>query len=339
MAIQHAVRKHDIKKLITFHAKIKMAESFNELVNEHCFDLLKDFNCPHVNGGMIASTRSEQIDNFRNSNKGILTNARCLTEGVDIPVVDMIAFLCGKKIRIDIVQAVGGVMRKSPGKKIGYVLILFYIDADIDENTLEERIKHSDYAEILHVLKVLSDYDDNLSHIINSSYEEAGEFGCIQTDLFNSKLNIIAPNNLDISLLRKSITTITVKNIGNQWNYYYGLIKKFKNKHGHCNVPSNSGYRHWLVKQRTRYRRNDLSQEHIEKLDAIGFNWDPVEAAWQEKFYQLKYFKKQYNHCDVPKRHPDYAGLGGWLCRQRKLHKIGKLSKQRVSLLTSLGMQ
>ena len=59
------------------------------------------------------------MSEFRDSVKGIVSNASCLTEGVDVPVVDMVAFMAPKRSRIDIVQAVGRAMRKAPGKNSG----------------------------------------------------------------------------------------------------------------------------------------------------------------------------------------------------------------------------
>ena len=53
--------------------------------------------------------------------RAVISNARCLTEGVDVPSVDMVAFLTPKRSRVDIVQATGRAMRKAPGKTTGYV--------------------------------------------------------------------------------------------------------------------------------------------------------------------------------------------------------------------------
>lgn len=334
LAMQHAVKEHDIKKLITFHSRVKAAESFGALISEHWLELLEDFNSFHVSGKMPANVREKNIRGFKNSNKSILTNARCLTEGVDVPAVDMVAFLCSKKSRVDIVQAVGRVMRKSFGKKQGYVLIPFYIESDIDESFLEENIKYSDYSEIFHVLRVLADYDDHLNQIISMAYEEKGENGSLRSDIFSSKISIVSPTNLDINILKNSISTLLLKNVGKKWDYYYGLLKKFKKEYGHCRVSSHEAFGDWVIKQRQYYKKGDLNSERIEKLNALGFIWDDDEAAWIQNYEELKKFKEQYGHCKVP----PHSKVGHWLVTQRKLYRKNDLRYDRAEKLNILGL-
>ena len=85
----------------------------------------------HVDGTFNAKTRSALLD-WLKADAGentcrILTNARCLSEGVDVPALDAIMFLHPRKSQIDVVQSVGRVMRKTDTKKMGYVLSLIHI--------------------------------------------------------------------------------------------------------------------------------------------------------------------------------------------------------------------
>lgn len=402
LAIQHAVKKHSIKKLITYHSKVNIAKLFNTIVSEHWFDILGDFNSYHVNGKMASIDRKMNIDFFKNSQNAMLTNARCLTEGIDVPVVDMVAFLCSKKSRIDIVQAVGRVMRQSLQKKIGYVLIPFYVDSNnVDVNSLEEHISLSDYSEIFHVLKVLADYDDDLKQIISIASESKGERDELIQDIFNSKISIVSSSNeLNINVLRRSISTLLVNNIGEKWEYYYGFLKKFKKERGHCHPSTQSGafgswiniqrrlykrkelalerveklnhlgfiwdsneaswaesyenlkkikrknedfnlgscrfLRNWVAVQRTNYKKGKLSLERIEKLNAINFSWDVKEDCWNECFQQLEKFKKLHGHCEVPCDTPENLSLRKWSISQRVLCKKNKLSIGRIEKLNNL---
>ena len=70
---------------------------------------------------MPTNQRSSQMREFADS-KGLMTNARCLTEGVDLPAIDCVVFTDPKKSKVDIVQAAGRALRLSPGKKFGYIL-------------------------------------------------------------------------------------------------------------------------------------------------------------------------------------------------------------------------
>ena len=80
----------------------------------------------HVDGTFNATARGEALAFLEEAPEGetrILTNARCLTEGVDVPALDGILFMHPRKSQIEVVQAVGRVMRKAPGKKLGYVIL------------------------------------------------------------------------------------------------------------------------------------------------------------------------------------------------------------------------
>lgn len=73
------------------------------------------FQTFHVNGMMPTARREREMRDFRAAARAVMSNARCLTEGVDVPAVDMVAFLSPRRSRVDIVQATGRAMRRSPG--------------------------------------------------------------------------------------------------------------------------------------------------------------------------------------------------------------------------------
>jgi predicted helicase len=76
---------------------------------------LPDYDVRHVNGEQSSGDRAEIIHAFSNAEKSLLANARCLTEGINIPAVEMVAFIDPRQSRIDITQAVGRAMRKPRG--------------------------------------------------------------------------------------------------------------------------------------------------------------------------------------------------------------------------------
>ena len=76
-----------------------------------------------ISGKYPASQRKQLLDEFVNVDKALLTNARCLTEGVDVPKIDCVLFADPRQSKIDIVQAMGRALRYYKGKKYGYVLL------------------------------------------------------------------------------------------------------------------------------------------------------------------------------------------------------------------------
>ena len=112
----------------------------------------------HVFGAMPANQRSTQMREFAES-KGLMTNARCLTEGVDLPSIDCVVFTDPKKSKVDIVQAAGRALRLSPGKKFGYILIPLLIPKN--ENVLEAA-KDTAFEEIVATIRALAIQDSRI---------------------------------------------------------------------------------------------------------------------------------------------------------------------------------
>jgi len=117
IALKSAIEKHDIRKIFTFHRSVASAKAFVSEGGEGIRSHLVEFEAFHVNGEMSTAKREKLMSAFRLATQAVISNARCLTEGVDVPAVDMVAFLTPKRSRVDIVQATGRAMRKSPGIK------------------------------------------------------------------------------------------------------------------------------------------------------------------------------------------------------------------------------
>ncbi|MCP5389847.1 MAG: DEAD/DEAH box helicase [Novosphingobium sp.] len=123
----------------------------------------------HVDGTFNAKTRGELLDWLKAETEEqtcrILTNARCLSEGVDVPALDAIMFLHPRKSQIDVVQSVGRVMRRAPGKRMGYVILPVGVPADKSpEEALNDNEK---YRVVWQILNALRAHDERLEATIN----------------------------------------------------------------------------------------------------------------------------------------------------------------------------
>ena len=122
----------------------------------------------HVDGTQNALTRSERLDWLRQEPPdgvcNILSNARCLTEGIDVPALDAILFLHPRKSDIDVVQAVGRVMRRAEGKEFGYIILPI---AQAPQATAQESVSNSAYKAVWQVINAISAHDDRFEAQIN----------------------------------------------------------------------------------------------------------------------------------------------------------------------------
>ncbi|HUD05847.1 MAG TPA: DEAD/DEAH box helicase family protein [Candidatus Saccharimonadales bacterium] len=133
-------------------------------------DQLVDIYSKHIDGTMSAPVRDDlmgwlkgEMDNPRESR--VLTNVRCLSEGVDVPSLDAVLFLSAKNSQVDVVQSVGRVMRKAEGKKYGYIIIPVVVPSDVDPNVALD--DNERYKVVWSVLNALRAHDDRFNATIN----------------------------------------------------------------------------------------------------------------------------------------------------------------------------
>ncbi len=130
-----------------------------------------DIEIEHVDGTFNAKSRNQLLDWLKADAEGntarILTNARCLSEGVDVPALDAIMFLHPRKSLIDVVQSVGRVMRRVEGKKMGYVILPVGVPAGVEpEVALRDNER---YRVVWQILNALRAHDERFDGTINQA--------------------------------------------------------------------------------------------------------------------------------------------------------------------------
>jgi predicted helicase len=123
----------------------------------------------HVDGGMNASEKEAKLDWLKaEAPEGtcrVLSNVRCLSEGVDVPALDAVLFLTPRNSQVDVVQSVGRVMRKAEGKKRGYVILPVVIPAGVEPH--DALNDNKTYAVVWQVLQALRSHDDRFDAMVN----------------------------------------------------------------------------------------------------------------------------------------------------------------------------
>ena len=169
-----------LRRVITFTNRIDESKAlehyWNDVVEDAIENLPEDeiptnFVCEtkHVDGTDHALNRKARLDWLKGDDEGvcrILSNARCLSEGIDVPALDAVIFYRPRKSHIDVVQAVGRVMRRAPGKQFGYVILPVAIPADRDP--AEALNDNERFSNVWSVLNALRSHDDRFDAKINS---------------------------------------------------------------------------------------------------------------------------------------------------------------------------
>ncbi len=138
-------------------------ECYDEELKKKSFKNLQ-ISIDHIDGTMNCKVRLEKLEElneFKPNTCKVLSNARCLSEGVDVPALDSIVFFDGKSAMVDIIQAVGRVMRKAKRKQRGYIILPIALEESEIKN-LDEAVNNTNFKNIWKVLKALRSHDPSL---------------------------------------------------------------------------------------------------------------------------------------------------------------------------------
>jgi len=161
LALKRIIDDQNVRRIISFHRSVRGAKEFRDRAEQifEPFQDNSDIKCFYVSGEQRTNIRNQTVQEFVGSERGILSNARCLNEGVDIPSVDCILFADPKRSTIDIVQAVGRALRKSPGKEKGTIVVPVLVPEDLD---LEEFQEHTDFKAVISVIRAIATQDERI---------------------------------------------------------------------------------------------------------------------------------------------------------------------------------
>jgi superfamily II DNA or RNA helicase len=299
LAVRDAMEKFNINKIFSFHNTVDSAREFVCEGAEGIGSHIGELECFHVNGRQSSGERQRILKDFTNAKKAIVSNAKCLTEGIDVPAVDCVAFIHPKKSSVDIVQAVGRAMRKFKGKKFGYLLIPIYVEQEEGE-AVEQAIERTNYDKIIAVARAMREHSDELEGLLELYSTELGR-GRIKGSThraFDQIFDVIG-TTLNLDILKRSVVARVLGTLRNPWDVWYGQAQAFKQEHGHL-TPSRHEHRalsRWLGVERGKRRKSQsgqsyigayLTQDKIDKLDKLGMIWEPAEAQWEEHFLTFK---------------------------------------------------
>ncbi len=351
-----AINDFDLKRMITFHSRVKKAELFAsdlldtigivDIKNRPTGEFFSDF----VSGEMSSIKRSLKLIKLKtlhNFERGLLSNARCLSEGIDVPSLDGVAFVDPKNSQVDIIQAVGRAIRKlrerNQKKNFGTIVLPVFIE---EKDNAEESILSSNFKTVWTVLNALKSHDEILNLELEQIRTNLGQ----QSSSRNTSLSI--PEKIIIDLPRtidanfsESLRTILIEKTTDSWDFWLGLLQKFTAEFGHASPDANykteNGHRlgGWVSKQRFNYSKKYLSENRISKLESLpGWVWNAEESRWEIGFEHLKNYVAKFGHARPLTSYKDKDGfpLGEWTSNQRKRWEMNKIPQDRIKKLESL---
>jgi superfamily II DNA or RNA helicase len=348
IGLAKATKDYNLKRTISFHSRIKSADRF---AKDHLkiLDWLPETHKPSgdtwtgtISGAMNTGDRRRLIKQLSldgNDRHALLTNARCLTEGVDVPSLDGVAFIDPRSSQVDIIQAVGRAIRKSKNKEIGTIVLPVLISTD---SNAEDAIEDTSFKPIWAILNALKAHDDELSTELNNLRTELGRTG--MTGALPDRLVEDLPADIDSILpgfsLKLSIAIL--EHSTSSWEMWFGMLQEYDRVNNHCLVPKSylSGeYKlgQWVMSQRSKYNSSQLEKDKVDCLESLrGWSWSPYEHQWNTQFQFLTDFEREHGHCSIPRRTEEFESLAIWVSHQRNQFRKGLLPEQQVANLESL---
>jgi superfamily II DNA or RNA helicase len=334
-----------LAKTITFHSSILKARRFAEFHSVVGESLGSKVKADFVSGEMPSSQRSRKISQLAEatiSSPRLLSNARCLTEGIDLPALDAIAFVDPKGSQTDIVQAVGRAIRKSPEKSFGYIVIPVVVESKGGR----PEIPDGQFQTIWSVINALRAHDSAFADELDAARRAVGREGTARPP---EKLEIRLPDAVyeDVEEFAAEVFTRLLERTSSGWEFMFGQLEAYVEEEGKATPPNNlvrSGFQlgKWVSRNRSLFREeSDLNLEERQRRNLLaelpGWSWDPVDDFWEQRFSLLQEYAKEFGHAR-PSNNELYRGdnLGRFVGTQRYRFNTGQLSPERASRLEGL---
>ncbi|WP_310773404.1 DEAD/DEAH box helicase [Mycobacterium sp. Z3061] len=343
IGLAKAMRKYNLHRTISFHSRVARAREF-ALDMPEVIAWMPAGQRPngalwssYASGEMTAGERHvrlRHLSRLDDGERGLLTNARCLSEGVDVPALDGVAFIDPRSSEVDIVQAVGRAIRKSTDKNVGTIVIPVFIDTDADA---EIALDSSAFKPVWDVIKALRAHDDVLGEQLDEMRRAMGRRGT--RPRLPAKIHLDVPPRVGTDFAR-AFDVRLVERTTVSWEFWYGLLEKYVAEHGTAWVRGKEmygGYRlgQWVIVQRTKWET--LSEERRSRLRLLpGWTVDVRETQWEEGFAHLLKYVAERGNAQV---HDEWVAengyrLGKWVGKQRtKWEKLTETQRERLNEL------
>ncbi|MFF5893819.1 Helicase associated domain protein [Streptomyces globisporus] len=316
--IAQAARQYGLRRIIAFSSRLDAAAEFTRTLPA-TLDRLPPVSRPEgvvhaerVSGDMDHRRREEALASLRIPPGGtagwtVLTNVRCLSEGVDVPAVDAIAFTHPKTSQVDIVQAVGRAVRRSGDEQgIATVIVPIVIPDSVEE---VGDLEPGDFRVLWQVLRALRAHDETLGiELDNQASHDTSS-----NPQLPARITVELPPGTSDDVLA-GIKALTVKQTTSAWWTGFGHARTYAETHDDLNVPS--AYRTqdgfalgtWMSNARQHRRKGWLRPERIAALDGIGMIWDTTQLPWNQFLKELRAFRQEYGHLNVAQSYVSPSG-------------------------------
>ncbi|WP_037622853.1 DEAD/DEAH box helicase [Streptomyces aureus] len=343
VAALRAIHDHQLRRILTFHHRVADARAFATTLADTA-DALPDSLRPQglwadwISGSHTPQVRRRLLLEFASHTDphtpAVLSNARVLGEGIDVPAIDAVVFADPKNSPVDTVQAVGRALRQQPGaSKKATLVVPVYLTPDEDPDDL---LGADAYTPLWHTIQALRAHDDRLEARLADPRTHRPTTPAEDPEAW---LRFDRPTQAEEVALALSLRVLAPKSA--EWRRGLKAARHYHRNHHHLDVPQTyqdaAGYPlgRWLSWQRHLHTLDTLNPARAQALERLGILWNPRQQAFDRGLAHAAAYAARHGHLVPPVEyvHDDFP-LGRWLATQRT--RAGRLTGERATALAAL---
>ncbi|MGW1055958.1 Helicase associated domain protein [Streptomyces sp. NPDC002521] len=343
VAALRAIHDHQLRRILTFHHRVADARAFATTLHATAATLPAslrpdDLWADWISGNHPPQTRRRLLLEFASHTDphtpAVLSNARVLGEGIDVPAIDAVVFADPKNSPVDTVQAVGRALRQQPGagKKAALVVPVYLTPGEDPDDLLGADA----YTPLWHTIQALRAHDDRLEARLADPRTHRPTMPPEDPEAW---LHFDRPTQAEEVALALSLRVLAPKSA--EWRRGLKAARRYHRAHDHLDVPQtyedSTGYPlgRWLTWQRHLRTTGALDPARAQALERLGIIWRPRQQAFDRGLAHAAAYVARHGHLAVPVEtiHDDFA-LGRWLATQRT--RADQLAAERAAALTAL---
>jgi superfamily II DNA or RNA helicase len=348
IALLKTCRRFGLRRVITYHSRVANAVKFATTV-EAAAEVLPDGDRPvavhgeFISGGMRLAVRRQVLNQLDNPGDKtvIVSNARVLGEGVDIPELDGVMFVDPRDSPIDIVQAVGRAVRRGhTPDKIATIIVPVFLD---EGESAQAALEGSKFALVWRVVQALRAHDERVAGWLDTArLSLARGEPAEQARRPPAWLHV---TGVDLSSdLAGAITVRMVNALSLRWDEMFAAAKRYLAVFGHL-LPEKSyvdaqdvAVGRWIHNLRVRNRVGEIPADRVAAMTDLGMVWEPRKAEQARKFAELERYVRIHRTCDIPEECVfDNFNIGLFVRYLRTRRKANRLLPEEIARLDRIG--
>lgn len=350
-AVLDAAARLGCSTILSFHGRVAKAAAFAEAINKVATPDGRTIEAHCISSSMPRPERDRILRWFGQPEPGlvkVVTNARLLGEGVDVPAVDAVCFSDQRTSVIDILQAIGRGLRPHPDKTLAHILVPIALPEDSDDDT---ELALSRFRLLWTVLRALRAHDHRFAVDVDRTARHAYTNRGVRS--WRRRLGQVQFHLPSWAPDEETVWLRLVNEVSDAWERRYAACLAWGQAHPGRRMPRATvvdGMRvgEWAAMQRRTYSAGLLAAERVELLDQVpGWAWDVDAARFDETVAALRAYAEEHGSVEespvAPSRFdglysakPRAERLWLWMARQRQAYRRGSLPERRIRQLEAL---